>query len=67
MYPVKIFDGNGKLLRIVQPVFDPDQKPNRRFQAHPCPGCGANTSNKKYCNICIDKRNKKTRPDEEGA
>lgn len=67
MYPVKIFDGKGNLLRIVQPVFDPDAKPNRRFQAHPCPGCQEKTSNKKYCNICIDKRAKKTRSDEEGA
>ena len=62
MYQVKIFDGNGKLLRIVQPVFDPDAKPNRKFQAHPCPDCGEKTSNKKYCVICIGKRNEKTLP-----
>ena len=61
MYPVKIFDGEGNLLRIVQPVFDYQQKPNRRFLAHPCPGCGEKTSNKKYCNICVGKRNEKTR------
>ena len=61
MYEVKIFDGKGKLLRVVQPVFDPDNKPARRFQAHPCPSCGERTYKKKYCNICIEKRNEKTR------
>lgn len=61
MYPVKIFDGEGNLLRVVQPVFDPDSKPARRFQAHPCPSCGEKTSNKKYCVVCIGKRNEKTR------
>ena len=62
MYPVKIFDGEGKWLRIIQPVFDPDSKPARRFKAHPCPDCGERTYKKKYCNICIYKRNEKTLP-----
>ena len=51
MYQVKIFDGKGNLLRVVQPEFDANAKPNRRFLAHPCPQCGVKTSNKKYCNI----------------
>ena len=59
MYQVKIFDGKGNLLRIVQPEFNADAKPNRRFVAHPCPTCKAKTSNKKYCNICIAKRGTK--------
>ena len=67
MYPVKIFDGKGNLLRIVQPVFDPDPKSTRKFMAHKCPGCGDKTTKKKYCNMCILKREKKTRSDEEGA
>ena len=67
MYPVKIFDGEGNLLRVVQPVFDPDPKTNRKFRAHPCPRCGDNTTKKKYCNMCILEREKKTRPDEKGS
>ena len=53
MYPVKIFDGKGNLLRIVEPVFDPDPKSTRKFMAHKCPGCGDKTTKKKYCNMCI--------------
>jgi|13_taG_2_1085334.scaffolds.fasta_scaffold258348_1 hypothetical protein len=64
MYPVKIFDGEGKLLRIVQPVFDSNPKSTRKFMAHECPGCGDKTTKKKYCNMCILKREKKTRLEE---
>ena len=46
-------------------MFDPDPKTNRKFRAHPCPSCGDNTTKKKYCNMCILEREKKTRPDEE--
>ena len=67
IHPVKIFDGKGNLLRTVQPTFDANPKSTRKFLAHPCPGCGEKTTKKKYCNNCILEREKKTRPDEEGA
>lgn len=64
MYPVRVYDGQGNLLRVEQPVFDPNPKTVRKFLAHPCPGCGEKTTKKKYCNTCILEREKKTRQEE---
>ena len=60
VYPVKIYNGNGEYVKTVVPEFDYSGKNNKRvFQAHPCPGCQDNTTNKKYCARCLTKRAEK--------
>ena len=67
-YPVKIYDGEGNLVRTVEPTFDPNPKQTRKFLAHPCPGCGESTSRKAYCHNCILKREKeKENPPKRGG
>ena len=55
-YPVKVYDGEGNLLRTIQPEFDANSKPPRKFATHACPTCGDSTSNKKYCSRCVSSR-----------
>jgi len=57
-YPVRIYDGEGTLLRTIQPEFNANPKSTRKFLAHPCPRCGDSTSKKKYCHNCILAREK---------
>jgi hypothetical protein len=61
-YQVKVYDGEGNLLRTIQPEFDANSKPPRKFVTHPCPECGSSTSNKKYCSKCILEREEKRKP-----
>lgn len=65
IHQVRVFDGEGNLLRTVDPVFDANPKQTRKFLAHSCPGCGEKTTKKVYCHNCILEREKKTRPDKE--
>lgn len=58
-YPVRVYDGEGNLVKTIQPEFDADSKPLRKFAAHPCPMCGDSTLKKKYCSKCILKRERK--------
>jgi len=56
-YPVKIYDGEGNLLRTVEPIFDMSTPKNKKkFQAHPCRGCKEPTTNLHYCTSCQYKR-----------
>jgi len=58
LYEIKVYDKEGKLLRIVQPgdAVPATSKWARKFELHDCPGCQEQTSKKKYCYNCILKR-----------
>ena len=52
MHEVKIFDGNGNLKEIIQPVFDYDCKSLGRTRTKPCQECGKTAKllgNQKFC------------------
>lgn len=54
---VKVFDGNGKLKEIIQPVIDYELKTCRKVPAHPCPICGTVTIRPKFCGKkCADEQ-----------
>lgn len=53
VHEVRVYDGEGNLIRTVHPEFDPAPMPQRKFAAHPCPRCGESTTKRKYCYGCI--------------
>jgi hypothetical protein len=61
VYEVRIYDGEGRLLRTVQPgdAAPTTSKWAKKFEVHDCPGCGESTSKKKYCYQCILNRQAK--------
>jgi hypothetical protein len=56
---VKVFDGQGNLIRIIQPVQDYEITTMRKAASHPCPICKTETTRPIYCRKeCAEKQKK---------
>lgn len=59
MHEVRVFDGNGKLKEIIQPVFDYENKPLGNKTMKTCPVCGKQkkmNGNAKFCSTPCSKK-----------
>lgn len=63
IHEVRVFDGEGNLKEIIQPVFNYDPKPVKEFQEHKCKssGCENMTKKKNYCSEACRKKSSRKR------